>query len=355
MPPLKKSLLQAQNNKKSLSLQSRCGCVGTGRQARLRIWCFGVWVRVPSPAQRKIVFMNLNRYSCIILCFVSLLAFNGCNEDRIAPWDNTRISQVLLNDFYSRNPGATITEASLWSQDNRMDIAFTDPEGIPGIEIYDGGTWLMTQKEYDRHDFMNQIPFSIAMAYLEACPGNEEYDSDNSYVVEISRNGIDGKQYEFCFTAPYKDEKHSFEHLSYHIVISEDGTLLNRYNHFNRSVWWSDMRQSISIVNKKYPSAKILGAVNDGHGNLFFIRDEGLTKKVWVRKLSDWEWEKTVYRLPDETPLPESAKAMAEEYSSAHKDIPLSAILHVEDRWGEYFGLQFGDDLENTTIYSKID
>ncbi len=115
------------------------------------------------------------------------------------------------------------------------------------------------------------------------------------------------------------------------------------------------MRQSISIVNEKYPSAKILGAVNDGHGNLFFIQDEGLTKKVWVRDLGDWEWEKTVYRLPDETPLPESAKAMAEEYSSAHKDIPLSAILHVEDRWGEYFGLQFGDDLENTTIYSKID
>ena len=111
---------------------------------------------------------------------MSLLAFNGCNEERIAPWDNTRISQVLLNDFYSRNPGATITETSLWSQDNRMDIAFTDPEGIPGIEIYDGGTWLMTQKEYDKHDFMNQIPFSIAMAYLGACPGNEEYDSDNS-------------------------------------------------------------------------------------------------------------------------------------------------------------------------------
>ena len=115
------------------------------------------------------------------------------------------------------------------------------------------------------------------------------------------------------------------------------------------------MRQSISIVNEKYPSAKILGAVNDGHGNLFFIQDEGLTKKVWVRDLGDWEWEKTVYRLPDETPLPESAKAMAEEYSSAHKDIPLSAILHVEDRWGEYIGFQFGDDLENTTIYSKID
>lgn len=299
--------------------------------------------------------MNLNRYSCIILCFVSLLGFNGCSEERIAPWDNTRISQVLLDDFYSRNPGATITETSLWSQDNRMDIAFTDPEGIPGIEIYDGGTWLMTQKEYDKHDFMNQIPFSIAMAYLEASPGNEEYDSDNSYVVEISRNGIDGKQYEFCFTSPYKDGKHSFEHLSYHIVISEDGTLLNRLNHCNRSIWWSDMRQSISIVNEKYPSSKILGAVNDGHGNLFFIQDEGLTKKVWVRDLGDWEWEKTVYRLPDETPLPESAKAMAEEYSSAHKDIPLSAILHVEDRWGEYIGFQFGDDLENTTIYSKID
>ena len=291
-----------------------------------------------------------------ILVLLAALSFmTACGKEQPVSTE-PRLSDVTLKDFNARNPGATITDVSFRS-DIVTHILFTDRDGIPGESIYVEGVWVMTQKELDKTgDFFNQLPFQVAMTYLSETVPNAQYDDGNCYVVENARNGIDNKQYEFVFMATYTDGEREYPNLVYSIIISEDGTLLNRsHDFFNRSIWWYDIRTSADCIRERYPNAKLLGSVNDGGNNLFFLLDEGEMKIAKTRHTWTWTWAETRYRLPDDYPLPESALDACRSYMEAHDGISYSALYLVENNSGFYYGIQFGDEFENKTFFVKAD
>ena len=108
--------------------------------------------------------------------------------------------------------------------------------------IYLYNDWVLTQKEFDKDNFLFQLPRKIDRAYIGTGVDNENFSNPNSYVIEITRSGIDRKQYEFYFTTTYKDGVYSFNNLANNIVIDENGNLLtHNHSQLNRSVWWYDI------------------------------------------------------------------------------------------------------------------
>ena len=273
-----------------------------------------------------------------------------------------RLSAALLRDFSDRHAGAQVIGSVIGYvadgtgyEGDETRVEFVDADGIPGVALYRQGEWLMTAKSPDKRRFADQIPFQVYMTYLSTGIRGEDYGSDNSYIYEIRRNGMDGTFYHFHVTAPYDDGKRSFENLSYDVLIGEDGQLLAlEHACFNNPVWWEDIRSSIRIVRGKYPDALLLGAANDGGDNLFYIDDNGCDKTVRLRNLADWTWTETRFRLPDDTLLPEEAQAACAAYVSEHEGAVRSALYHVDTPSGAFYGIRFGNDLENTLIYTPI-
>ena len=300
----------------------------------------------------------VKRFAAAIGCAIVAILPYSCEITLPDPPSPESAVRTDTFDFETRYPGARILEAyRLGGDETITDIKFIDRDGLEGKAIYCGGTWMVTEKKYDTGNFLYMIPRKVARAYIGTGVEYEDYCSDNYYVVEISRNGIDRKQYEFLFDAPYSDGTEYLENLVHHIVIDEDGTLLTCSHHsFNRSIWWHDMRTSIGCVRARYPEATLLGAVNDCGNNTLFIRDGGILKKVVTHDRGfGFEWQETTYSLDMDTPLPASVVAEKESYEKAHPGQKFFALSSVERPHGLFYGLTFGEELNNTTIYSKAE
>ena len=287
---------------------------------------------------------------------ITLLSICSCDRESNGPINNNLPANIEL-DFYRRYPGADITEFTQWNDKNSTYIHFTDTNGLSSTAIYLDNDWMLTQKEFDKENFLFQLPRNIARAYIGTGVDNEDYSSQNSYVIEVSRSGIDPKQYEFYFTTTYNDGVYSFNNLANNIVIDENGNLLTRsHSQFNRSIWWYDIRESIQSVRSRYPSATLLGSVNEGGNNVFFILDNKIQKTVTTRlNYNNWEWEQTKYRLDINTIIPETVIADMEAYEAKHPDSEFYELYYIENKYGSFYGLVFGDEFNSVTIHSKVE
>lgn len=286
----------------------------------------------------------------IIVCCLTLFVTNACDKE----WDNLDSNQLdseILRDFNYRNPDAKISKTSPYDFNHTAYINFTDKNGFSSTAVYFNGVWSLTQKEYDKNGFLLQLPRKVARAFIGTGVENEDFSNDNSYAVEISRNNFPLKQYEFHFTTPSDDGSN----LVNDIVIDENGDLLT-FGHggYNRSIWWYDMESSVECVFNKYPSADLLGTVNFGGNLLFFISDNGIQKTVTIHHSYDWGWMETRYKLDDLTTLPDVVLSWYTDYHSQHPDERYSAVYYIENKSGEYYGLRFGDSLNNETFFIQV-
>lgn len=287
---------------------------------------------------------------------VTLLGIYSCDRESNDPINNNLPANIEL-DFYSRYPGTDITEFTQWNDKNSTFIHFTDTNGLSSTAIYLYNDWVLTQKEFDKENFLFQLPRKIARAYIGTGVDNENFSNPNSYVIEITRSEIDYKQYEFYFTTTYKDDVYSFNNLANNIVIDENGNLLtHNHSQLNRSVWWYDIGESIQCVRTKYPYATLLGSVNEGGNNVFFILDNKIQKTVTTRRnYNNWEWEQTKYKLDTNTIIPDTVIADMEAYEAKHPDSKFYALYYIENKYGSFYGLMFGDEFYSTTIHSKVE
>ena len=285
--------------------------------------------------------------------FVSLL---NCSCEHTIPDILPTTDEHILTDFKTRFPSADIVDISNWS-DGKTDICFTDADGLDGVAVYLDGIWMITEKTFNTDDFLYTIPRKVARTYIGTGIENEDYNSDYFYVIEVSRNGLDKKQYEFNCVAPFVDGTEEIDNLQYDIVIDEDGTLLTcSHSSFNRSIWWYDIRSSIDCVRKKYGDVPILGAVNDAGSNVLFIRDKGIIKTVTMKDRGyGFEWVDTRYPLNINTVLPASVLADKDEYEASHPGQGFYSLSSVDCPEGLFYGLTFGTELTNTTIFSKAE
>ncbi len=282
----------------------------------------------------------------IFYAAIVILAAPSCGKQE--PWDEFKIGNVpesIKTDFYRRYSDSVIVKEANTSTDNTSRIVFTDTDGLPCTAIYKGTDWVFSQKEYDKDNFLflNQLPRKIARAYIRAGIDGEEYDNDNSYVIEVSRRGFDQKAYEFVFTVAREDATYSVVHQEYSILVSADGDILDvQGSHQNRSIWWYDMDGCADFVRGRYPNAVIQAGINDCGDNVLYINDGGTRKKVWFDQISSntQEWKETVHRLADDFRLPESVMEQYAEYRSWHPDFRYSEIYYVERNNGIFYGLK---------------
>lgn len=203
-----------------------------------------------------------------------------------------------------------------------------DKDGLSNKAVYNNGKWSVAEKTFDVGDFIHKLPRKVLKTYLGTGIEDEEYLSDNDYVIELFRYGLDNRQYEFHCTSPYPCGNESLQELHYDIVIADDGTLLTcSHSSFNRSIWWYDMDSSIDCVRSMYGKASVLGAVNDAGRNKLFIRDNDILKTVTMRDMGyGFEWMETSFALDIDTPLPEHVVAEKEEYEHLHPEAVFYAL-----------------------------
>ncbi len=276
------------------------------------------------------------------------IALSSCDSSTMNIDTEKDLPAEIEMNFYHRYPDASISHFENFNYDNTTRISFEENDGLQGTAIYQNGSWMMTQKEYDYENFLFEIPRKVIRTYLGTGVPEEEFLSDWDYIVEISRIGFDQKQYEFHFTTPFTDETGTASHLVNSIIISEDGSLLTfDHSYYNRSIWWYDMRESHRCVRERYPSASMLGAVNKGGDNILFIKDDGILKTVTTKENgSGFEWKKTQYQLDINTRLPEYVESNKKTYETQHPDKPFFRLLFIETTSGSYYRLGFGSEMD---------
>lgn len=303
----------------------------------------------------------MKKINFLICAFAALLFISCEKETTYTKGPLQTIPQEIALDFSYRYPDAIVTDAY---QRNNYDynevtgIVFTDKEGLTNTAIYSNGEWALTEKKFDVNDFLSRLPRNVLRAYLRTGIEDEEFwGPNNHYVIELSRSGLDNKQYEFCCVAPYSDGKEFSEHLEFDIVIADDGTLLTCSHHpFNRSVWWYDMSSSIEIVRNKYKKAPILGAVNDFGHNELFIRDNGIIKTVILENTEyGFDWSKTTYPLDINTNLPAHVLAEKQAYEEKHPEDSFYALSYSDTKDGSFYGLTYGSELNNMTFFVRTE
>ena len=302
----------------------------------------------------------MKKFTILLSSFVVLSLLFSCERTipDVRPTTDPFIltDPYILYDFKTRCPSARIFDISN-RDDGKTIILFTDADGLEGVTIYIDGTWMITEKTFNTDDFLYKIPRKVARTYIGTGIENEDYNGDSYYVVEISRNGMTRKQYEFVCSAPFVEGSRLIDNLLYNIVIDEDGTLLTcSHTWFNRSIWWYDIRTSIECVRNKYGDVPILGAVNDGGNNVLFIRDHDIIKTVTLRDRGyGYEWQDTRYPLNMNTVLPASVLADRKRYEAEHPEEDFYALSSIDCPEGLFYGLTFGTELTNTTIFSRAD
>ncbi|MBR5176022.1 MAG: hypothetical protein IKW89_08865 [Bacteroidales bacterium] len=304
---------------------------------------------------------KISKYSLAVL-LISVFVLMGCDKTGPAPYDP--IPESVMEHFSHRYPGATLlSDRFIEDYQGWAELEFVDSDGFKATAHYKEGIWMMTNKVYSKENFIYQIPRKVARAYVGTGVDNEDYLSDNSYVMEISRRYFEKKQYEFCFEIPYEDEDaiNGVIYESNTIAIDEDGDLLYyEHNYVNPSYWWRDITPSLNSVIGFLPAGStILGSVNEAGNNLIFFKDNGIIKTAKSSQGRNWDWEKTYFPI-DRANLTEAAAKVRDEFLSEHEDFRFTTLYDVEDRFGKYYGLKFekGDwnkavatDWSATTIY----
>lgn len=299
---------------------------------------------------------NLSVHSIVSLFLsfaIGMFVLVGCDKSDPEPYDP--IPETVLYDFNNRYPGATLLNDHFGENtEGWAELRFIDSDGIKGTAHYKNCLWMMTNKEFSKEDFLFQIPRKVARTYVGTGVENEDYSSDNSYVMEISRRGMDRKQFEFHFDVPFNDKESDsgIVHREDTIVISEDGTLLyvNYAGGLNPSCWWKDITPSLECVKEKYPGSEILGSVNiSGYRNLVFILNEGIVKTAYTENRFCWAWTETRYKEKDPSVISEYAQKVKTAFLNENDGYRFTSLYNIETRDGRFFGLEFEKGERNYT------
>lgn len=302
---------------------------------------------------------NLSVHSIVSLFLsfvIGMFVLAGCDKSDPEPYDP--IPEIVLNDFNNRYPGATLLNDHFGENtEGWAELKFIDSDGVKGTAHYKDGLWMMTNKEFSKKDFLLQIPRKVARTYVGTGVENEDYSSDNSYVMEISRRYLEKKQYEFRFMIPHED-KTAIDGLVYaiwSIAIDEDGDLLYYYNGFiNSSYSWKDITSSLNCVVGFLPmGSTILGCVNEYGDNLIFFKHDGIVKTAVSKQGLDWGWDKTYFPI-DSTNITKAVADARDTFLSENEGYRFTTLYDVEDRFGKYYGLKFeiGDWKDPTSNWS---
>lgn len=291
-----------------------------------------------------------------LLCAAAALMVFSCEKEpgNVTPIpteeEKNQEKEPWKDDFEARYPEATVS--GIEAKVGAMWISFVDKDGFNNIAVYSSDKWLMTQKTYDLdpngYDFAKVVPLMVGYAFTLSDLGG--YADRFEYLIEITRDGMDRKQYEIlCWV----------HDSPYHLYITEEGTLLSLYESYAASIDHGDMRKSIALVREMYKDAELLGSANDNHCNDIFIRDkDGILKTVKTKEIQtsfglrpDFEWEETFYDIPRDTPLPESVKYRVETFFAPNYD----RLQFVERPDGTYYRAFWGGHRSYTSVLFKVE
>lgn len=291
----------------------------------------------------------------VLLGAALLLGLSSCDE-RIDYREDLSLPKEVVKDFNSRYPLTlvTIQRTAYDDTDHSSYIFFTDEYDLSCTTIYVEDKWMFTEKQYDKDNFLSQLPRTVSTAFKDLGIPSPYLDTDNSFVSEVRRSGIRHPMYEFCFLEPMIEEGELvFE--THDVVISDDGEVLKHsYSPFNRAVWWYNVETCLSQVKERFPEGNIMGTVNVSGNNVFLVKDDGYLKEVTYRNLQNWTWTETRYRLPDDTHLPDYILAEYESYRQQKPEFVYDSVFRVEDMDGNYYSLRCGDDKEYSMVFFRI-
>ena len=300
-----------------------------------------------------------------ILCAVMALVLFSCEKEipqvperQYPDYSTEIISPEIKQDFLERYPEAKVQSA--FEKGKYHGVTFIDGDGLRKDVVYKERWLVLTATWLNVNDFLSQLPSPVLGTYLATGIKNEYFGEDDDpryYVVEVKRAGIEQKQYEIHCSATFMDGGKEVEDVTCHLVISEDGTLVTcQHAHFLPTRYTYDCDAAVEAVRKMYNCPEILGFYNEmGSYDRIVIRDKGVVKTVSFYSYdNEFEWTGTRYSLHRLTMFPEYLLKVIEEGDAKHPERKLFDVFIFENQDGKFYGLTFGSELNNSTIYVKI-
>lgn len=292
-----------------------------------------------------------------LFLLIILFPFYSCNKEE-QPKDNV-VPAAVFSDFNRRYPSSEGYEmtSSICIDDGTSRIIFKDNKDFQYTAVYCGEEWYLTQKEYDKSSFLNQLPKNIADSYIKLGIKDSRYIDENHFVLETSRKGGAPTQFDFHFSADRIADNQYYNNLDHHIVLDEDGNLITvDYGYYENFSWWRNIDSSIKYLIDNYPQAYILRVVHYEGVSVFFISDNGINRRITVGFYDDWEWEETLTILDIDTVLPDYVLEEYIKYHSEHPELPEYSAVYYRCMAGkpDCYLLRMGTESKNTTLVVPV-
>lgn len=294
-------------------------------------------------------------YRLIVL--ISLLTLTSCHkEDK--PKEDV-VPESVYADFNRRYPSSEGYEmsSSIHIKDGTSRIVFVDRQGLQYTAVYCNDEWYLTQKEYDKTDFLKQLPPDIAEAYSKLGVRDPIYFDENHFVLQTTKRSGSPTQYDFHFSADRIADNQYYYNLDHHIVLGQTGELMTvEYGYYENFDWWRNIDSSIKYVIDTFPKAYILRVVHYDGVSVFFLSDDNVSRRITIGYYDEWEWEETLTILDPDTELPDYVIQEYLKYRSEHPEAPEYSAVYYRCTNGKVdcYLLRMGTESKNTTLVVPV-
>lgn len=251
------------------------------------------------------------------------------------------VDSALKSDFLSRaGKGVRVTGITGIAAED-VEFRYKDEEGNAHKTRYYHRLWQYDMEYIPLEELDARLPLAVKRAFYRLDFENEIglFPDRGEHFCRVSRRGIREPYYEFSF----------HEYLSGRSVrgsfalISEQGEILEESHlDFNSSDWFYDFDDALAFISSRYPGGQVLAYANEVGDGVFYLRHEGICKKVYFRnnykQFDDifYAWRETVYPLPEWMSVPETVLDKV-------RDISYTEVFRYESSIGKGFGFKEGN------------
>ena len=283
---------------------------------------------------------------------VSLAVFGlvSCEKARVPEQDvfaRYGVDEVIKSDFlYRAGSGIRITDISGYVDADgigTLEFCYDDERGRAHKTLYCNSIWQYDMEFIPMDALDSTLPLAVKKAFYGLDFEHEIglYPDWGERFCLMTRRGIPEPYYEFCFHE-ILSERHV---LSNFALISEGGEVLeDSHLGFNQSDWFYDFDDALGFISGRYPGSTVLAYANETGNGVFYLRHEGIRKKVYFRNnykqygVIEFAWRETVYPLPEGMTVPQSVLEKV-------GDLPYSEVIRYESALENGFGFKEGDTI----------
>lgn len=272
--------------------------------------------------------MKFKFFNLILLCAV-LCTLCACDNDDFPK--EPLLSKTIEEDFNARHENVSIFDVKAAGGSTWID--YTDSEGNICESMYNQELFVHNIRFYNFDNLRNELPEAVKTTYL-SLKNNKRFAliCDGDRIVEVIRNGINHKFYDFLMYRQNDNETYT----PVHIEIDEDGTLL-RYNQDNNHLEYAfeDDSNLLKQIKENYPDCDIRAFCFDNCKYNYILNYQG-KRMTLTYEIPQYNTCKQLATIYENLQLEDIPANVLEQYNEAltkpeNKDFILNHIEYRDD------------------------